>query len=368
MASIPKEILEYANYLISLIKKSTENHPLKTAYKNKSSYFCNFIDFMIHLHKELSDTDCNAILIDKLQLSKSEFDENQYYEAATELTVIFHLYCIKHTRFEYEKTQKKGTDKQPECAVFSSTGCKFIAEAKCPVQENTHITSNQQQTLIFKNAGRANSKDEQKSFLDTMNADLSSQNVVIKQAKNTDNKMLDFLQSASLKFADETNNNELNILFVALDSVNQIQEWVNYFYYNKGFFTTNSFAAEEPYCYADRKNATTFVEPYFKNVHFIVFTNNCFRHKNNSNIEGSAWKLNESFNFALQNPFADLVPKKEAIQEFFSYLGVYTKDIQNYKMDCVPNTPADVLDSVKIITYVKKELEEKQCKYYWSKL
>lgn len=364
---IPQEIQEYGNYIYSLIEKSDDRNPLKISLLNKTAYYTDFIDCMIHIHKELSDKECDAILIDKLQLSRNDYDEDKYYEAATEFSVILHTFCIKHSAFDYEESQNKGiTDKNPECSVVSTTGNKFIVEAKCPVQAIENFEMQTGQTFIFKNAGHAESLQEQKKFLKTMNDDLATQNASVVQGKCTDNKMLDFLQSASQKFSLDNNANELNILFVALDSVNQIQDWVNYFYFNKGFFTTNSFAADEPYCYADRKTKETYVEPHFKNVHFVVFTNNYYRHKNNSVINGSAWYLCDGFNIALQNPFVNMEDKKETIVEYFTYLGVYTKDIQNYDMPCSPNIQKDVLDAIKITSFVKAEVEEKQGVYYWD--
>ena len=90
-----------------------------------------------------------------------------------------------------------------------------------------------------------------------------------------------------------------------------------------------------------------------------MFTNNYYRHKNNSVINGSAWYLCDGFNIALQNPFVNMEDKKETIIEYFTYLGVYTKDIQNYDMPCSPNIQKDVLDAIKITSFVKAELEEK---------
>lgn len=364
---IPEDIKEYYEYIVSLIEKSLDEHPLKIAYKNMSSYFFNFADSIIYLHKELNDKICNNLLIDKLQLTKKTFNAEQYYEAATEFSVILFMYCIGHNKFAYEETQKKGTDKQPECAVTSKTGKKFIAEAKCPVQHIDIQNPDDGNYFVFRNAGRADSLQEQKDFLKKMNIDFSAQNISVLQGKNSDNTMLDFLQSASQKFSENDNPDELNILFVALNTVQQIQEWVNFFYFNKGFFTSNSFAADEPYCYVYRKKKETYIEPHFKNIHLIVFTNNYYRHKNYNKINGSAWYLREGFNIVLENPFVNMKEKKETLKEFFNYLPTYSKNIQEYKVPCSPNTPLDAFYSVKIIDYVKAELEEKQGMFYWEK-
>ncbi len=364
---IPEDIKKYFEYLVSLIEKSADEHPLKITYTNQSSYFFNFADSMIYLHKELDDKNCNNILIDKLQLSKETFDAEQYYEAATEFSVILFIYCIGHKKFDYEEPQKTGTNKQPECAVTSTTGKTIIAEAKCPVQHTVIQKDNDRNCFIFKNAGRADSLQVQKNFLKQMNMDLAFQNISVIQGKSSDNTMLDFLQSASQKFSEKDNSDELNILFVALNDVQQIQEWVNFFYFNKGFFTSNSFAADEPYCFADRKNKETYVDPHFKNVHLIVFTNNYYRHKNYDKINGSAWYLRDGFNIVLENPFVSMKDKKETLKEFFNYLPSYSKNIQEYKVPCTANTPLEAFDSVKIIDYVKAELEEKQGVFYWAK-
>lgn len=366
MKKIPTEVLQYANHIFSLLENTNDSNPLKLAYKKQNQYFCDFLDTMIHLHKLLSEKECESIMADKLQLSRTTYDENQYYEAATELSVISLFSCIGHSEFKYEKVVKDGTQKQPECFVKSLLGGTFYAEAKCPVQ--TIVNMQKQNTLIFTNAGRANSREEQNNLIINMQKGLAPQNVQIDVAKNDDNKMLDYLQSASLKFANTTGDCELNLLFVALDSSKQIQNWGNFFYNNKGFFTSNSFAADEPYCYADRPQNKVFVDSKFKNVHFIIFTNNYFRHKNNEIINGSAWRLQEGFNFALQNPFADLESKKNVITEFFTnYLGVYTNDIDNYTVPSSTEVPNYILDTMKIISFVKEELEKKQKLFYWER-
>jgi hypothetical protein len=366
MKEIPAEVVQYAEHIFSLLENTNDNNPLKIASKKQNQYFCDFLDTMIHLHNLLSERECESIMVDKLQLSRKTYDENQYYEAATELSVISLFSCIGHSDFKYEAVVKDGTQKQPECFVKSLLGGTFYAEAKCPVQNNVNVQSSN--TIVFNNAGRANSREEQNILINNMQEGLASQNVQIEVVKNDDNKMLDYLQSASLKFADTTGDCELNLLFVALDSLKQIQDWVNFFYNNKGFFTSNSFAADKPYCYADRPKNTVFVDSKFKNVHFVIFTNNFFRHKNNEVIKGSAWRLQDGFNFALQNPFSDLAPKKPVITEFFTnYLVVYTKDIDNYTVPSSTEVPNYILDAMKIISFVKEELEKKQKKFYWER-
>lgn len=365
MKELPHDVIKYAQHILALLELTNDENPLKIAYKKRNQYFCDFLDVMIHLHNLLSEIECDSIMVDKLQLSRTTYDESQYYEAATELSVISLFSCIGHSDFKYEEVVKDGTKKQPECFVKSRLGGTFYAEAKCPVQTYANVTNSN--TIVFTNAGRANSREEQNNLVNAMREGLLPQNVQITVSKNDDNKMLDYLQSASLKFSDNTGNCELNLLFVALDSLKQIQDWVNFFYNNKGFFTNNSFAADIPYCYADRPNNTVFVDSKFKNVHFIIFTNNYFRHKNNARINGSAWRLQDGFNFALQNPFADLSPKKPVITEFFTnYLGVYTKNVDNY---VVPSSGGleNILDVIKIISYVKEELEEKRKLFYWER-
>lgn len=56
--------------LIELLNSSSISNPLYLAYKNGTNYFSDF---------------------------KKKFDEEKYYESATDLTILFHMLNLKHT-------------------------------------------------------------------------------------------------------------------------------------------------------------------------------------------------------------------------------------------------------------------------------
>lgn len=85
--------------LIELLNSSSISNPLYLAYKNGTNYFSDFKKKFVDLisHNKLNEKDAEDILKNKLQLSKKKFDEEKYYEGATELTILFHMLNLKHT-------------------------------------------------------------------------------------------------------------------------------------------------------------------------------------------------------------------------------------------------------------------------------
>lgn len=162
--------------------------------------------------------------------------------------------------------------------------------------------------------------------------------------------MKDFLVLASEKFPEDRDN-QLNLLFVALDSRNEIQEYVNFLFAAQGLFTKNSFWPPEDY----------------KKVDFVILTNSYFRHKHNTIINKDAWFLNDGFNIAIQNPHINLESKQHALKDFFSSLGVWTKEIQEWKSNSFNGIPQDVVNSLQVTTFFKEELEDRRKIFLFQK-
>ena len=159
--------------------------------------------------------------------------------------------------------------------------------------------------------------------------------------KNKDNTMKDFLQSAHGKFADYHNDNELNVLVVSLGDVHMIQEWWHYLHNHEGLLTHKPFIAHDT----------------FSRVDVIIYTNLLHRHMNYKSIKGSAWLMNDSFNLFLSNQFRQ-GPKNDVHRFLIPHIPNYTERIRQYH---VPgNAPQDLLESLKVASFVVYELEENQ--------
>lgn len=89
--------------------------------------------------------------------------------------------------------------------------------------------------------------------------------------------------------------------------------------------------------------------------------------KNAYNINGSSWILNHGFNFITQNPFANKVCKKDAIIYFAQNTVNFTRDVSDYKVPAAAGTDMSVLDSLKLISFVREKLEKEENIYLFNK-
>lgn len=226
---------------------------------------------------------------------------------------------------------------------------------KLKVQKGTRkkIPESESNRIYVANVGRANTKDAAINQFIMLKNDLEScnENLKVLPKKSDDNKLKDYLYSAGEKFPTKTNDNEVSVLFVSLDTVHEIQEYVNFLCFNKGLFTNHSFADIEKY----------------KNVDVVIFTNSYYRQKNHGNINGCAWWLNDGFNFLTFNPHADFKRKEKALSYFASNISNFNKQIECYRVPATPETPQDFLDSFRISSFVKQKLEEQDNIFLFQK-
>lgn len=340
-----------------IFENTSDLNPLKISFNQQTNYFADFIDLLKDISKRMTEEDTKDLLFNKLQLNKNTFNENQYYQAATELCVIYHVFRLKKENFSYEKVVRNGVDpktgKQPECTTKTDEGFVFNVEAKSPERNTEKIPESESNRIYVANVGRADTKDAAINQFNMLKNDLEScnENIEVLPKKNDDNKLKDYLYSAGDKFPTKTNDNEVNVLFVSLDTVHEIQEYVNFLCFNMGLFTKGSFADIEKY----------------KNVDLVVFTNSYYRQRNHDNINGCAWWLNDGFNFLTFNPHTNFKRKEKALSYFASNISNFNKQIECYRVPATPETPQDLLDSLRISSFVKQQLEEKEGVYLFQK-
>ena len=336
-----------------IFKNTSELNPLKMSFIQDTGYFKDFVSLLVDLSRKMTEEDTKDLLFNKLQLNRNTFNENQYYQSATELCVIYHVYTLNKTNFNYEKVVRGDVDpktgKQPECTTKTDEGFVFNVEAKSPERNTEKIPESESNRIYVANVGRADTKDAAINQFNMLKNDLEScnENIEVLPKKNDDNKLKDYLYSAGEKFPTKTNDNEVNVLFVSLDTVHEIQEYVNFLCFNMGLFRKSSFADIEKY----------------KNVDLVVFTNSYYRQRNHDNINGCAWWLNDGFNFLTFNPHTNFKRKEKALSYFSSNISNFNKRIECYRVPATPETPQDLLDSLRISSFVKQQLEEKEGVY-----
>ncbi len=330
-----------------IFESTSDLNPLKISFNQRTNYFADFITLLQDISKRMTEDDTKDLLFNKLQLNRKTFDENQYYQSATELCVIYHVFRLNEENFSYEKVVRNDVDqkrgKQPECTTKTEEGFVFNVEAKSPERSKNQTLKTGINTIFVANIGRADTKEAAENQFNMLKNDLESCNekLEVLSQKTNDNKLKDYLYSAGEKFPPVTSEKEVNILFVSLDTVHEIQKYVNFLCYNQGLFTKNSFADIGKY----------------ENVDMVIFTNSYYRQKNHDNINGCAWWLNDGFNFLIRNPFADYKKKEIALSYFANYIRNYNNEISKYKVPSSPEVPQDILDSLRISSFVKQKLE-----------
>src|SRR5574344_212217 len=200
--------------IIDMLKTTNSKNPLLISYERRTTYFLTFIEILEVLKKELSEKEILEIVITKLQLSKPTFDKNAYYQAATELSVVFHMFCYKHIVFGYEKRLLKDSEKQPECSVTTINNFVYNAEAKCPQRDFIDTEKKLiERRIVIKNVGRAPLKKDAEVNFNLLKRELESKdlNLNVVKFKNNDNKLKDFLVSANNKFPQADSPKELNL-------------------------------------------------------------------------------------------------------------------------------------------------------------
>ncbi len=278
----------------SLMSGTNNLNPLKISYSKNSRYYNDFILVLSKISIYLTEKEIRDLVVNKLQLSKSTYDQESYLEAATEISVIAKMASLPVDSFVYEKPIRTSTKKNPECTIKSG---KFTVnvEAKCPrIPELPKSENARQKILVMKSAGRVTDFNRQFQALKTQLED-TNPDLFMVVGKNKDNTMKDFLQSAHEKFADFRDENELNVLFVSLDDIHNIQDWWNYLHQNEGLLTLSTFELPST----------------FSRVDVIILSNLLFRHKNCTKIKGSAWNLDDSFALFLSSAHRQ-ADKKEA--------------------------------------------------------
>lgn len=340
-----------------IFKNTSALNPLKISFIYDTRYFKDFVSLLVGISRKMTEEDTKDLLYNKLQLNRNTFNENQYYQAATELCVIYHVFRLNEENFSYEKVVRDDVDpktgKQPECTTETDEGFVFNVEAKSPERGKKQNMEAGTECIYVANVGRADTKEAAESQFNMLKNDLEScnDNLKVFPKKSDDNKLKDYLYSAGEKFPPITGENEANVLFVSLNTVHEIQEYVNFLFFNKGLFTKSPFADIEKYT----------------NVDMVVFTNSYYRQKNHDNINGCAWWLNEGFNFLTVNPHTDIKRKEKALSYFASNISNFNKQIECYRVPATPETPQDLLDSLRIVSFVKQKLEEQDNIFLFQK-
>ncbi|MDK0980932.1 hypothetical protein ACOT7R_16650 [Clostridium perfringens] len=286
--------MKVEEYFEKKLENADNQHPLKIAYKDNNKYYKDFIKLLKDFNNNLTDKEMIE-LIDKLQL-KSEFNQPKYLQFASEITILYYILRKYNCNFKYEPTYNG--KKNPECS-FEYRNRIINIEVKCP-DLSSKIESDMNNNLKISYQGRVPSKlyNEAKESVtyisNIINLEDSSYSGV-EIEKRLDNKLKDYIISASEKFPKDENG-YFNILAISLDITKDLDDWYSYIFGYGGVFTDESFVNEN-----------------YDNVDAILLINTqCGHIRWKEENEKDLWNLEEYINLIFLNP------KKVKNNEFYS--------------------------------------------------
>jgi hypothetical protein len=122
---------------------------------------------------------------------------------------------------------------------FEKLGCNVSVEVKTP-EIVYQAYDSAKPVFQLKFAGRPDNYQKEFADLQKTVSD-GGKGMDLQLGKRKDLTLKDYLEDGQDKFNPASGFSDLNILFIALDDYNSINEWNGYLYHDKGLFTDKSF-------------------------------------------------------------------------------------------------------------------------------
>lgn len=270
-----------------------------------------------------------------LQLFGDQFDEAKYLQAACETAIASTLARMFPDSFAYEYQAKPPKD--VDCS-FKQNGFRFNFEIKCPDFSRKHSIDESGAFKIgvfgrFDDYFPLVEKLQNEVFNSNTNPNADSNRPLVK-AQHMDNKLKDFLLSANGKFADDSSEEELNILVVCCPDLLSMQDWFFYMFGVGGLFTSDSYHSTLDY----------------NNVDSVILTNMYHRHYDyqHKGKLNDHWDWRQSFNLIFPNPLRKKA-KMAASWKVLELIPNYSIETRDFKLD-------HGFEELRIVYFVNEEL------------
>lgn len=323
---------------------SLTNHYLVRAKSSGHPYFTDFLQAGTLMQQVLTPKEFAFWCAEKMLLKQQPFNEKTFIQYAVETTVARYFGERFPTNFRVEAKINPANDKDVDC-VFEDAGFTFNVEVKCSdFKAKEKVDS--QDAFKYETAGRLPDRGQEAMAVVSAALDegLAKRGEVTKPhlpAKNMDNSLKDFLESAHEKFGAPTDEQHLNVLVVGCGDAEDLQRWFNYLWAHEGLFTPEPFT--------DRS--------LYQNVDLVVLTNQYDKHSRFFEKDVSnSWSLGEGFNLIFGNPYRHSA-KEAAIKHFMNVLPNFTTELGAYQ---VPGDAPDFVKNTRRIPWFVKDLLEKQ--------
>ncbi|NNA04657.1 hypothetical protein [Pseudomonas lundensis] len=277
----------------------------------------------------LTQRELVALVHKKLRMEDPEPAEDQYLQAAVELTVCAHYARYFTSSFVYE--DKVMPPRDVDCS-FCSGGYKFNVEVKCADYTAKHKVDSVSEFIIRAIGRQSDYRDTvaklQKSF--------ASVGSTLVPGLHMDNKLKDYLYDAHGKFPDVADDRQYNVLVVGCDDPGDMQLWEGYLTGERGLFTGDSFADPARY----------------SSVDLVVLTNLYHRHRSvpEKDMLRGHWTFTNAFSILYANPRSR---KPRAMFETFARtLRTYNNELSTHKIE--GDAPEYVMQRLVISHYVSQ--------------
>lgn len=263
--------------MISVVKNSKVTHQIMVAATKGNRYWTDFLKVDEDYKNNLSEQDYIRFL-EKSQLD-CEISMAQYLQFSSEVTIVDYI-IRNYSGFKNEP--KYNGKKNTECS-FEYESRTINIEVKCPDLSKRIEQENSEGVNLFA-AERFPSKDsfdQAKNFIGSnIRAGQSMQNL-----DRLDNKLKDYLISAHKKFPT-SNSSNFNVLVVALDIIQDMDEWYSYLFGDNGAFTDRTYIVDD-----------------YSNVDAVMLTNVQHGHMaDDIDLSINCWNLENYVSLLFLNP------------------------------------------------------------------
>lgn len=265
------------NNIIDIVEKSKVAHPIAVAKTKGNRYWEDFLKVNGDYKNVLNEKEYDAFL-NKSQLN-CRISMAQYIQFASETTIVD--YIIRH--YSGFKNEPRYNDKKnPECS-FEYAGRTVNIEVKCPDLFKRMAQENSEDIKLF-----AAERFPNKAYYELMQRFIELSINDGKRVKNIDrldNKLKDYLISANEKFPTSDLKN-FNILVIAVDIIQDMDEWYSYLFGDNGAFTNK-----------------TYITDVYSNVDAVLLTNVQHGHMaDDVNLDWNCWELENYISLLFLDP------------------------------------------------------------------
>lgn len=274
---VVRRYIDMKKDIISVVENSKVMHPIAKAATTGNRYWTDFFMVSEDYKKTLSEQDYGMFL-DKSRLD-CKISMAQYLQFSSEITVVDYI-IRNYSGFKNEP--KYNGKKNPECS-FEYEGRTINIEVKCPDFSKRIAQENSEGIKLFV-AERFTDKNnyiQAKEFIESNIRDGKS----IQNIDRLDNKQKDYLIYAHQKFP-VSNSSNFNILVIAVDIIQDMDEWYSYLFGENGAFTDRTYITDD-----------------YSNVDAVMITNVQHGHMaDDVNLNINCWQLENYVSLLFLDP------------------------------------------------------------------